>query len=161
MVLLAGDVERGCLSLWAEEGVDPAARVLVFPHHGGKPGDEEAAGFAVDLTRAVKPEVVVFSIHRSQYELPQPEVVEAVRRHAPGVRVVCTQLSSHCVDPVPDVARTHLSKHTAHGKLVGHCCAGTIVIDLSKEPLELLPIAGQHLRFIQELGGDPLCLREL
>jgi competence protein ComEC len=161
MVLLAGDAERGCLAEWAEEGTDPCAKILVFPHHGGIPGDDDSAGFAADLTQAVKPDVVIFSTHRSQYDLPRPEVVEAIRRYAPGVRVMCTQLSAHCVAPVPDVSRGHLSEYAAHGKPAGNCCAGTIVIDLNTDALECLPVAGQHLRFIQELGGNPLCLREV
>jgi competence protein ComEC len=161
MVLLAGDVERGCLHTWHEEGVEPVAKVLVFPHHGGNPGDDDAAAFAVDLTRAVKPEVVIFSIHRSRYELPDPDVVDAVRRTAPGTRVVCTQLSTHCADALPTTARTHLKEYVAQGKRNESCCAGTIVVDLSKGTPELLPQADQHRHFIQTLTGEPLCMRGL
>ena len=44
-VLLAGDIEFDCLDVWKERTVDPAASVLVFPHHGGLlgSGDEQEA----------------------------------------------------------------------------------------------------------------------
>jgi competence protein ComEC len=161
MVLLAGDAESSCLQTWREDKVDPKAKVLIFPHHGGNPGQDDPASFAVGLTQAVRPEVVVFSIHRSQYHLPRVDVVEAVRRTAPGARLVCTQLSAHCVDPLPSGHRPHLSEFPAHGKRDNGCCAGTIVIDLSQGPPELLPHADQHMQFIRTLGGNPLCTRNV
>jgi competence protein ComEC len=161
MVLLAGDVESSCLRTWHDDRVDPGARVLVFPHHGGNPDEGDAATFAAELARAVRPEVVIFSIHRSQYDLPRVDVVEAVRHTVPDVRVVCTQLSAHCVDPLPPGARTHLNEYPAHGKRENTCCAGTITIDLSKGPPELLPLADQHLQFIRALRGEPLCVRKV
>jgi beta-lactamase superfamily II metal-dependent hydrolase len=98
MVMLAGDVEPGCLTAWEDEKLDPSACVLVYPHHGGNPGDNDPVDFAVALVKAVKPKTVIFSIHRTQYELPRPDVLAAVRASAPGVHVACTQLSSHCSD---------------------------------------------------------------
>jgi len=161
MVLLAGDSEQGCLSHWAEEGIVPSARVLLFPHHGGRPGHDDAPAFAANLTEAVKPEVVIFSIHRSQYNLPRPEIIDAVRRRAPDARIICTQLSAQCVEMIPNGPRTHLHNHPAGGQRDNSCCAGTIVIDLTKGPPTLLPSATDHLTFIQTLDGDPLCMRRV
>jgi competence protein ComEC len=101
MVMLAGDVERGCLAAWAEEQVDPNASILVFPHHGGNPGKHDRVKFATELVQAVKPTMVVFSIHRSRFGLPKSDVVDAVRAAAPGVRIACTQLSTQCAANVP------------------------------------------------------------
>jgi beta-lactamase superfamily II metal-dependent hydrolase len=149
MVILAGDVETGCLDAWKEEGVSAAAKVLVFPHHGGRPGNHDPVAFAADMTKAVSPEVVLFSIHRSQYELPIPEVVEAVRRHSPGVRIACTQLSTHCTITLPGGIPTHLTPHEAHGKPKNACCAGTVVIDLTTNSPIVTPDIAQHTTFIR------------
>jgi beta-lactamase superfamily II metal-dependent hydrolase len=159
MVLLAGDVETGCLDAWQQEGIDPATPVLVFPHHGGNPGTDDPVAFAESLTKAVRPKVVIFSIHRSQYELPRPEVVEAVRRAAPGVRIACTQLSTHCAPANPTVARTHLNNYVASGKHHNACCAGTIVIDISGREPVFSPSVDQHLAFIRTLPATPLCIK--
>jgi competence protein ComEC len=159
MVLLAGDVERGCLNAWREEGADPSANVLVFPHHGGNPGRDDPADFAVEMTKAVKPKAVIFSIHRSQYDLPLPDVVDAVRRSAPGVRIVCTQLSARCTTELPDTPFGHLTEHMAHGKGTKSCCAGTIIVDLSGSEAVIHPTEDEHLVFIGSLRGSPLCTR--
>jgi competence protein ComEC len=161
MVMLAGDIERRCIQAWRNEGTDPTASILVFPHHGGNPGEDDPVNFAIELTQAVKPKAVLFSIHRSKHKLPIPEVVEAVRRQAPDVRVACTQLSTHCSKDVPTGIRTHLTMYEAHGKHTNTCCAGTFVIDLAgKEPV-LDPPPDQHLAFIGGLIGSPLCMRKL
>jgi beta-lactamase superfamily II metal-dependent hydrolase len=158
MVLLAGDVGPGCLTAWEEEGQTPTASVLVYPHHGGNPGAQDRVQYATDLVRAVKPKTVIFSIHRSQHGLPQPDVVDAVRRSAPGVRVACTQLSAHCAD-VPTKAARHLADYEANGRGTNTCCAGTIVIDLSGDKPVLEPDTRPHRTFIRNLGGKPLCIR--
>lgn len=94
-VLLGGDIEFGCLEYWMERGLTPSARVLVFPHHGGLPGDgdeSEASLFAHQLSSMVNPETVIFSIHRTRFGLPRNEVVTAVLKAVKNVRFACTQL---------------------------------------------------------------------
>ena len=157
MVMLAGDVEPGCLAKWSAEKVDPAAEVLIFPHHGGNPGEHDRVKFATAMVQAVKPKVVIFSIHRSQYELPKPDVVEAVRKAAPGVRIACTQLSNRCSKTVPKAKATHILNYEAHGRHENACCAGTMIIDISEDAAVLEPAAAGHIAFIKSLGGKPLC----
>jgi len=94
-VLLGGDIEFGCLECWKERGITPSARALVFPHHGGLPGDADESGaalFAHQLSALVRPEIVIFSIHRTKFGLPRNEVVEAVLQAVKDVRFICTQL---------------------------------------------------------------------
>jgi competence protein ComEC len=158
MVMLAGDVEPGCLTAWAEEGEDPTASVLVYPHHGGNPGAHDRVAFAVDLVRAVKPKTVIFSIHRTQHGLPQPDVVAAVRANVPGVRVACTQLSAHCAASTPTTIPGHLTDYEAHGRADNTCCGGTIIIDLSGDRPVLAPDTRSHRTFIRNLSGSPLCI---
>ena len=161
MVLLCGDAERGCLDAWTAEGADPTASVLVFPHHGGNPGADDAVRFATDLIKMVKPKTILFSIHRSQYELPIPSVIEAARRQNPNARVMCTQLSTHCCAVSPITSATHLNQYVARGRDTNSCCAGTIIVDLSGDEPSLLPADDQHLTFIGGLAGDPLCTKKI
>jgi beta-lactamase superfamily II metal-dependent hydrolase len=94
VVLLAGDIEFSCLEYWRNEGSDVSARVLIFPHHGGLPGNaggDDAGTFAAALADVVKPNIVVFSIHRTLYELPRTEVTEALEKNS-GIQFICTQV---------------------------------------------------------------------
>ncbi len=94
-VMLAGDIEFDCLDGWKTRQVKPSAYVLVFPHHGGLPGtsdQSEAALFGFEITRMVKPKVVVFSNHRTKFDNPRKEVVTAISKAVRGVRFACTQL---------------------------------------------------------------------
>src|SRR5262249_18385599 len=156
MVMLAGDVEPGCLTKWEEEGEDPRANVLVYPHHGGNPGTHDRGAFSTALVKAGKPKVVIFSIHRTQHGLPQPDVVNVVRTNAPSVRIACTQLSAHCSAVVPTNGAAHLADYEANGRASKTCCAGTIVIDLSGDKPVLEPDTKSHRTFIRNLGGTPL-----
>jgi beta-lactamase superfamily II metal-dependent hydrolase len=160
-VLLAGDVEGDCLRLWAEEKIAPSADVLVFPHHGGNPGPHDPATFARELTLAVNPGVIIFSIHRALYNLPRPEIIDAIRRCRPEVHIMCTQLSAHCSASLPSGEPTHLSDLPAQGKSERSCCAGSIVIDLSKRSSALLPMADDHHQFVRTVIGEPFCTRKI
>jgi len=103
-VLLGGDIEFACLEEWRTRG-GFRAHTLVFPHHGGLPGQasgSEAAQFAQQLATIVQPEIVVFSIHRTRFGLPRDDVVNAVLRVVNNVRFLCTQLPARLV---PEVTR--------------------------------------------------------
>jgi competence protein ComEC len=158
MVMLAGDVEPGCLAKWGAENVDPSAEVLIFPHHGGNPGKHDRVKFATALVKAVQPKTVIFSIHRSLYELPMPDVVDAIRKVAPGVRIACTQLSARCSKTVPSAKASHILNYEAHGRHENACCAGTMIIDISGNVPTLEPASSAHIAFIKSLDGKPLCI---
>lgn len=162
LVLLAGDIERGCLEFWRDENTDPRTRILVFPHHGGDPGTADPVAFAEDLCTCVRPQVVLFSIHRSQYELPIPALVRAVRRSCPEIRIVCTQLSEHCAPTPPEGAiSSHLEPLPAAGRERGFCCAGTMVIELRSEGPVLRPLAEEHQEFIRCHAPSALCQEDV
>jgi beta-lactamase superfamily II metal-dependent hydrolase len=93
-VLLGGDTEFSCTDEWRDMSVNPAAQILLFPHHGG-PGNLNLADlelFAHVVAQLVKPKIVLFSIHRTQYELPRDEVLTAILKTLNEVRFICTQL---------------------------------------------------------------------
>jgi beta-lactamase superfamily II metal-dependent hydrolase len=102
-VLLGGDIEFACLEDWRNRGVIPRAHTLVFPHHGGSPGDgtpEKASLFAHQLAEMVRPDTVIFSMHRTKFHLPRDEVVDAVLKVVTDVRFVCTQLPERLLPAV-------------------------------------------------------------
>ena len=131
LALLPGDLDGVGLQDLLENGGDIRASVLVYPHHGARPGGSmDPASYARTLLGAVNPKLVVFSIGRGHYSTPNPEIVRAVREAAPNARIVCTQLSEHCSKELPDRPATHLSQVFARGRAGKACCGGTVVVPL-------------------------------
>lgn len=107
-VLLAGDIGVAGLTYWREESVDVSATVLVFPHHGGNPGvrgDDELSAFATTIASLVAPTSVVFSINRTQYDLPRQPIIQSLLGYRNEICLACTQL--------PDKIREHVSATNA------------------------------------------------
>ena len=158
IALLTGDLDEVGLDHLISAGVAVDAPLLVFPHHGGNVSGNASVSrnvdFAKTLSELVSPEVVVFSIGRGSFANPRPEIVEAVRRTSPGVRIMCTQLSTHCADMVPSQAPPHLLDQYAEGRRQRHCCAGTIVVAL--DPFDAAPDKG-HSAFISLHAPTALC----
>lgn len=156
-VLLAGDIEAECLKLWREESLDPSAKVLVFPHHGGLPDTFDQDAFVTELCALVKPQVVIFSIDRRKYSLPRKDLTAKIRQLVPAVRIICTQLSTHCADAVP-AADLSVQNLPARGSEKNLCCAGTIVIDLSSTGFKIAPLQEHHEAFIRSVAKNAICL---
>ena len=157
LALLPGDIDAVGLADLLENGVDIRASVLVFPHHGGRPGGSTDPGsYAGTLLAAVNPNLVIFSIGRGHYATPNPETVRAIRETAPGARIVCTQLSEHCSKELPDQPSTHLSQVFARGCARNVCCGGTVVVPLD-DLTAILPMASSHGEFIRTHAPTALC----
>ena len=78
VAVLAGDVDGvGLDDLLSEPESSDGLRapVLVYPHHGGRPGSAEVVPFAEKLLTATCPGLVVFSIGRRRGGYPRPETV--------------------------------------------------------------------------------------
>ena len=123
-VLLGGDVETACLAEWKSRSISPLANALVFPHHGGLPGDvdeADAAIFAHQLTQMVQPKVVVFSIHRTRFGLPRDAVVTAILKAIQNVRFVCTQLPDRLRPAVMRDAAWSLHRNAADNGCTEGC----------------------------------------
>ena len=159
IVLFSGDIDQvGLDELLYDQGLDPHAEVLVFPHHGGRSGQTDVTMFSARITQAVRPMVVVFSIGRGRHATPLPEVVAAVRAVAPAPRIACTQLSDRCSAAVPKGDPGHLHPAFARGRERSHCCAGTIVISDSAGGGVVLPATNEHLAFIKTNAPSALCI---
>ncbi len=159
VALVCGDVDELGLDHLLDAAPDMAAPTLVFPHHGGKPAagnvsDERMARFTDRLCDVVRPETVVFSTGRSMYDTPRPAIVAAMRARQADVRVVCTQLSTHCAAQVPGVDPQHLLPVYARGRLLGECCGGTVQLLTSSG---VTPSQPAHLEFILNSAPTALC----
>lgn len=159
LVLLAGDIDEIGFEALLRHTPDPGATILVYPHHGGSSGAKDEAAFASKLCGTIKPSTVLFSIGRGKHETPRPEIVEAIRRLVPNLRVACTQLSKHCCLDHTDELH-HLTTHFAAGREQRRCCAGTIAIRLSS-PAAIAPAEDRHKEFIHAIAPDGLCVREI
>ena len=111
-VLVAGDIDQVGLESLRANTPDIRADVLVFPHHGGRPGRSDPDAFTEALMKAVEAKLVVFSIGRGRYRTPRPEIVSAVLRASKEAHIACTQLSEHCAAELPTEAhRLHSASH--------------------------------------------------
>lgn len=157
LAFLAGDLDSVGLDDLLRANDRPHARMLVFPHHGGKAGATDLAAFAARLCDAVQPESVVFSIGRGRFGNPLPEIVEVIRKKLPNAWIACTQLSEHCTKSLPAVPPSHLNDASAQGKELCQCCAGTITIDFG-DPDSVSPSRKAHEAFVLESAPQALCM---
>lgn len=128
LALFLGDIDDVGLDDLLANCRDIRSPLLVFPHHGGKPGAANIREYVGRLLRAVQPQLIIFSIGRGSYGTPSREVVTAIRQTLPKVTLLCTQLSENCAKAISTPEGTHLSSAFARGKEKGHCCAGTILL---------------------------------
>lgn len=160
VALLAGDIDGvGLDDLLADgESEDLCAPILVYPHHGGRPGTREISPFVEKLLGAISPALVVFSVGRQRRGYPRFETVSALRRVLPGAKIVCTQLSKDCSERLPTGATGHLSEAFALGRADGACCGGTVLVALDGGGA-VEPEASAHTEFVRSSVETPMCLR--
>jgi beta-lactamase superfamily II metal-dependent hydrolase len=167
IILLAADIDQLVVDEWLRTGRQARADILVFPHHGGRPGRGTPVVFARQLCELVKPKTIVFSIGRTQFRNPRPDqfpnprpdIVSAIRSTLPRSRIVCTQLSANCAATVPTKLPGHLSEEPALGKPDKACCAGTISIDLSQAVPFIKPEHSAHLGWLRGNVPKALCMK--
>ena len=153
-VLLAGDIDEVGLSEALAAGVELSADVLVFPHHGGAPGNADHKSFTNKLLDAVGADTVVFSNGRDRHDNPRSEIVEVVRSRP--CSVICTQLSRRCESGNVD-ATPYLEPLRASGRRTNACCAGSITVDLTPRACRATQHASRHQKFITDLVATPMC----
>jgi competence protein ComEC len=161
IVLLPGDIDAVGLAALLERHPSLLAKVLVFPHHGGRPGGRaSAADFSRELCEQVRPDLVIFSIGRGKHNTPHPDIVGAILAHCSNVHIACTQLSESCASERPSADASHLLPEVASGKRNRSCCIGTIVVWLDAPP-QTFPILAAHREFVERVAPTALCLRKV
>lgn len=158
-VLLAGDLDDVGFEEMTASGADAEAEVLVFPHHGGRPGNGNPRPFAERFMATVKPDRVVISHQRGgNVKTPHPEVMAGIRSDATDTKIACTQLSPECAGSCPTESKPFLSSMPARGE--GEpCsrCAGTMDFRFGGDGLHCDQLAG-HERWVNDHVDTPMCM---
>lgn len=157
IALLPGDLDEVGLANVVEAGKPLDATILVFPHHGGKAGGDDLSAFAADLVKRVSPKLVIFSIGRTRFRNPQPDVVDEIRKAHSNIWIACTQLSQRCAEEIPSTEPAHLSGAFSQGRAGKKCCAGSFVIALDARRPQMLPVLGEHQDFVSGNAPSALC----
>uniref|UniRef100_B8HQF3 Beta-lactamase domain protein n=1 Tax=Cyanothece sp. (strain PCC 7425 / ATCC 29141) TaxID=395961 RepID=B8HQF3_CYAP4 len=151
VAILAGDLDQVGLDNLLKEDLELQADVLVFPHHGGRPGSNaDSKAFAQKLCNLVQPKLVVFSIDRSLHNNPNDEIMEGVLSSVPEAHIVCTQLSEKCSVTLPSEISSHLNRLPSKGLISKKCCGGTILIEIGENASTYTPALDTHRRFIAQ-----------
>jgi len=160
VAILGADIDRVGLDQLLNERSELKADILVFPHHGGRPGGADGRTFAQQLCDLVKPNLVIFSIGRGKFENPREEIVEGVVTSVPKAHILCTQLSRNCADSVPDSEPPHLNALPARGRgrTSNSCCGGTVSIKIAGNKTTYAAGIAGHQQFIDQVS-HPLCRR--
>jgi beta-lactamase superfamily II metal-dependent hydrolase len=154
-VILAGDLDLVGLNNIVQDTSCLEADILVFPHHGGRPGQGvDSKEFARQLCELVKPKCVIFSIDRSRHNNPKDEIVEGVLLAVPNVHIICTQLSQKCAKDLPTEAPDHLTGLPASGRAGNKCCGGTIRLVFGEDSDDYAPSPKSHQNFVAQYPGS-------
>ncbi len=126
LALLPGDIDSDGLALIESNKTDIDAEVLIFPHHGGKPGNSDPVDFTKNIHSLVKPNYVVFSVGDKSANHPRAEIIDTL-----------LQLDSNCVflstgNSIPLVNLIKNNSGCNHKNSMG-----SIVFDFSNAPIIL------------------------
>ena len=157
IAVLSGDLDLVGLEDLVACGSATNAPVLVFPHHGGRPGNADIPRFVDKLLEIVRPRLVVFSIGRSVGHNPHPSVVRSIRHSKIQPRIICTQLSRSCAKSVDQFSEAHLAQVFARGRADRACCGGTVLVPL-RDAGSVVPEAALHRSFIESAAESALCM---
>jgi competence protein ComEC len=157
IAILAGDLDQVGLENLSTEDVDLKAEILVFPHHGGKPGaGVNSEAFAQRLCKLVQPRLVIFSIDRSLHKNPDEGIIQGVFLSTEKTHIMCTQLSKKCAVNLPKTNPPHLSTLPAKGLTERKCCGGTILIKFGEDENVYTPSLNKHEEFVAQYP-DSIC----
>lgn len=157
LALLPGDIDDVGLDNLIETVQPFKADILVFPHHGGRPGSGSIVDFTKKICANVSPKIIIFSIGRGHHHTPHPDIIRTIRSELPETVILCSQISEHCEKDLCQKKPTHLSETFSQGREKLNCCAGTIIVDLDN-PTTTYPTLDDHQQFIASCSGPPLCL---
>lgn len=155
IAILAGDIDQVGFENLIQDSTSLNADILVFPHHGGKPGSADAKTFAQEFCNFIKPKLIVFSIYRNLFSNPRLEIIEGLRSVLPDAHVLCTQLSTQCAASLPTSLPTHLSTIPAKGLTSNSCCGGSVIIKLDGSST-IYDQIDLHKEFVDQISS-PIC----
>ncbi|WP_050940276.1 ComEC/Rec2 family competence protein [Vibrio harveyi] len=149
IALIPGDMDGDTLEFLKNEGQSLVAKILVFPHHGGRPGSGDPHEFSKELCEIVDPDLVLFSNSRRKHNNPIPEVIAGVRQSNCGAYLACTQISESCCPNEQHLSSDHLiGSYPSKGRLNNYSCAGSVTITLNGAATDLNTPFGPHVDYI-------------
>lgn len=153
IALIPGDMNLASLSFIKEEGDSIRSKVLVFPHHGGSPGDSNPIEFAKEVCDMVEPELVIFSNSRIRHNNPRSDIIDGIVKAVCSPRLACTQLSRECHAEEEGLSSEHLvSSYPSRGQALNHSCAGTINIEMVGGCTDILSPLKSHSEYIKKFS---------
>lgn len=160
VVLLPGDMDAVGLDNLLKRQKNIEAHILVFPHHGGTPGQTDPQNFALKLGNLVKPSLVVFSHNRYRFQNPREDIMQGIVLAVPNAHIMCTQLSLKCAVNTPSSDFKHLLGLPAAGHINDSCCGGTILVKINGKHTNYAPLPTSHKNFVTDASmvPEPLCL---
>ena len=126
VALLPGDIDQVGLDNLFEDHAEIQSWLLVFPHHGGKPGVGDVKEFTNILCKKVQPKIVVFSIRENIKNFPNMEVIESVDQTLDELSMFTTRSSEVFIE---FIKKTKSKSHKD--------CVGNIGLDLKSFPPEI------------------------
>lgn len=159
VAMLAGDIDEIGLNNLSSDDPDLSSDILVFPHHGGKPGNTDSEKFAHLLCSLTKPKTVFFSFDRNKFDNPREEIIQGIKSAVPNAYITCTQLSKKCAVQLPAIKSDHLSKLPAKGRASNSCCGGTILIKMDGKHTLSTSLFKEHEQFVKRVVPTPVCLK--
>ncbi|MFL9450244.1 MULTISPECIES: ComEC/Rec2 family competence protein [Nostocales] len=156
VAILAADIDSVGFDNLIQDQKTLSADILVFPHHGGRPGRGNAKKFAEQICTFIKPKFIIFSIDRNRFNNPRIEIVEGIISSVPNVHILCTQLSQQCAASLPSSKPTHLNKLPARGLSGNSCCGGTVTIKIDGRRTTYAEMT-LHKEFIVNQVTSPIC----
>jgi beta-lactamase superfamily II metal-dependent hydrolase len=159
VALLPGDMDEVGMKNLLERHNDVRAQILVFPHHGGSPGNANGGEFAERLCSLVEPHLVLFSLDRES-NYPRDDVMRGVLSAVPNVHIMCTQLSKKCSVACPKSDFSHLTNLPAKGRMDDNCCGGTISIKIDGDQTNYKPSLSAHVDFVTNKANTAMCLNK-
>jgi hypothetical protein len=161
VAILPGDIDQIGLSNLMEDYTDLSADILIFPHHGGRPGKTDGEKFANSLSTLAKPKVVFFSFDRNLFSNPREEVIKGILSAVPHTNIICTQLSKKCAIQPPSSSFDHLLALPAKGRKKKNCCGGSILIKLNGQETVNTSLLKPHKNFVRSEVPEAICLKLL
>lgn len=149
IALIPGDMDASTLNYLIHEKQCLNAKILVFPHHGGRPGNGNPLEFSRELCTKVNPELVLFSNSRFKHNNPIPDVISGIKHSNCGAHLACTQMSESCCNNPLHLSNSHLMPNypsTGHEKK--HSCAGSITITLKGQNTDVASTLAPHKAYI-------------
>lgn len=149
IALIPGDMDADSLEFLKAEGQCIQAKILVFPHHGGLPGNGVPYTFSKELCELVNPDLILFSNSRYKHNNPIPDVINGVRASGCKAYLACTQISKACCSNQSNLSSQHLIPlYPSKGQKDSHSCAGSVSISLNGNDTDVLAPLNPHRDYI-------------